>query len=762
MPETIGTAYIQIEPTTKGIQGSLSNVLEPEATKAGTSAGNKLSSALGGAMKVGVASIAAATAAVGAFGKASVEAGMQFDSSMSQVAATMGFSTEELNTAGSEAQKTFQQLSSFAQEMGAKTAFSASEAADALNYMALAAYDADTSMATLPSVLNLAAAGGIDLASASDMVTDALSAFGKDSSYATTMVDQMAKTASKSNTSVSQLGEAFLTIGGTAKDLKGGTAELSMMLGKLADSGIKGAEAGTHLRNIMLAMNPTTDKAKAAWEDLQMSAYDTDGALKPLNTTFVKLNEKLSTMTDQERTDILTKMFNKTDLSSVNALLSVTMEQYSELGIAIAKSKDAASAMADTQLDNLAGDITLLQSAFEGVKIQVSNSLTPALRDFVQITSEGFGEIAASLQNGDISGAFDAMGDTLSNLVNKVVEVLPEMTDAGIKLLESLIDGLISNLPQIVDSAVKIVMSLADAILNNLPKIVEAALKIIVQLAQGLIKALPELIPKVVEVVLTITETLIDNVDLIIDGAIALIIGLAEGLINALPLLIEKTPEIVAKLCDALIRNAPKLLQASIKLILTLQEGIMDSIPKLLEAVPKIIQSLKDYFIDGAKAMISVGEDLVDGIKQGIKNQWERLKDWLGSLCGGLVDTVKNALRIGSPSKVFRDEVGQWIPEGIAVGIDANADSVTDAIDGLTSDAVISANAISKNATFTPSYGTETSTDSINFEEIVENIGSRIESALQSVGIYMDGRAVGNLVAVPVNEALGRINVRRE
>ena len=138
------------------------------------------------------------------------------------------------------------ELRDFAQEMGSTTAFSATEAADALNYMALAGYDAETSMTMLPNVLNLAAAGGMELATASDMVTDSQTALGLSLEETSTLVDQMALASSKTNTSVSQLGEAILSIGGTAKNLSGGTTELNQVLGLLADNGIKGAEAGTH------------------------------------------------------------------------------------------------------------------------------------------------------------------------------------------------------------------------------------------------------------------------------------------------------------------------------------------------------------------------------------------------------------------------------------------------------------------------------------------------------------------------------------
>lgn len=133
---------------------------------------------------------------------------------------------------------------------------------------------------TLPTVLNLAAAGGLDLASASDMVTDAMSALGMETSEADTMVDQMAKTASSTNTSVGQLGEGILTIGATAKSVKGGTAELNTALGILANNGIKGAEGGTHLRNVILSLQNPTDGARKTMESLGVSVYDSEGNMR--------------------------------------------------------------------------------------------------------------------------------------------------------------------------------------------------------------------------------------------------------------------------------------------------------------------------------------------------------------------------------------------------------------------------------------------------------------------------------------------------
>ena len=188
-----------------------------------------------------------------------VKTASDFDSAMSDVAATMGYTVEELNTDGSEAQQTLEKLSNFAKEMGKTTAFSASESAEALNYMALAGYSAEQSMNMLPTVLNLAAAGGIELAAASDMVTDAQSALGLTTEQTVAMVDQMATAAASGNTSVAQLGDAMLTIGATAANMTGGTAELTKALTVLADNSIKGSEGGTKLRNIMLSLQDAAE-----------------------------------------------------------------------------------------------------------------------------------------------------------------------------------------------------------------------------------------------------------------------------------------------------------------------------------------------------------------------------------------------------------------------------------------------------------------------------------------------------------------------
>ena len=268
----------------------------------------------------------------------------------------MGLTVEDIRNGSEE----FELLSQAAKDAGATTAFSASEAADALNYLALAGYDAATSADVLPSVLNLAAAGGLDLAYASDLATDAMAALGIEASSAnlTEFGDKMAKTASKANTSVGQLGEAILTVGGTAKSLAGGTTELNAALGVLANRGIKGAEGGTALRNVILALSAPTDKAADAMSALGLEVYDAAGNMRPLNEVFRDLDSALSGMTEGEKTKVLNEIFNKVDLKSAQALLAGCGEEFDNLAAAIDDSAGAMQNMADTQLDNLQGDIT--------------------------------------------------------------------------------------------------------------------------------------------------------------------------------------------------------------------------------------------------------------------------------------------------------------------------------------------------------------------------------------------------------------------
>lgn len=743
MADTIGTAYIQIEPSTKGISGAISGALDKEASSAGASAGGKLSSALGGALKAGVAAIGAATGAMAAFGAAAVKSGAEFDTSMSQVAATMGMSVADLNDSSSQAAQDFQKLRDFAQEMGATTAFSAKESADALNYMALAGYDVETSIRMLPNVLNLAAAGAMDLATASDMVTDAQTALGLSLDETDAMVDQMAVTASKSNTSVQQLGEAFLKIGANARNVKGGTQELSTVLGVLADNGIKGTEAGTHLRNIMLALTPKSEAAAKAMEELGMQAYDAEGNLRSLPDIFNDMSKAMEGMTQEQKTTTLAMIFNKTDLASINALLGTSAERYEELSTAIGDCAGAAGEMANVQLDNLQGDITLFKSALEGVKIAISDGITPTIRDFVQFGTDGISTLTESIREKGLMGAMEDAGKIVGELAVKIADQAPKMVDSAIKLLEAMGKAFMDNLDKLIDSAVKITESIAKGILDNLPTVIDAALRIIeglgrgliealptigpqvvevvtkicqtitehlndiieialqiiLALADGLSKALPDLIPTIVDTVIFITETLIDHVDELLEASLKIIMALGEGIVKSLPKLAEKLPQIITQVITTLTEHLPEIIKMGGELTVQIAVGLIKALPELIRAIPDIVMALIEGFVSFYENFKEVGADIVDGIWEGIKATWRDLIDSVCDMAGELVSRVQSFFDIGSPSKLMRDQIGKWIPEGIAVGIEASSDSVYDAMDDLSANTVLKADSFATDVT---------------------------------------------------------------
>ena len=372
-----------------------------------------VASRMGKATKVAGAVIAGG---LGVAAGAATKVGMDFEASMDQVAATMGI-------VGDTSDSNFKKLSDAAKQMGATTKYSASQSAEALNYLALAGYDTDKAISALPKVLNLAAAGGIDLAYASDLVTDSMSALGIETDQLEGFTDQMAKTSQKANTNVAQLGEAILTVGGTAKSLKGGTVELNTQLGILADNGIKGAEGGTALRNIILSLGSPTDKAAKLMKKLGLEVYDASGNMRGTNEIFKDLNKILGTMTEQERTKVLSELFNKVDLKSANALLANSGERFDELSKHIANSQGSAEEMAKTMSGNLKGAMDNFKSALEGLGIAAYEKFSEPLTNAVKFVTDGISWLVQALQSGNLDGILNNIGLALSVIVGYLAAI---------------------------------------------------------------------------------------------------------------------------------------------------------------------------------------------------------------------------------------------------------------------------------------------------------------------------------------------------
>ena len=772
-------------------------------------------SGIGTAAKVGAAAIGAVTTAVGAFSAASVKTGMDFDSAMSQVAATMGKTTDEIG-----------ELREFAQQMGSTTAFSATQAAEALNYMALAGYDSETSMKMLPNVLNLAAAGNMDLAAASDMVTDAQTALGLSLDDTETMVDQMAKTSSTTNTSVAQLGDALLTVGGNAKSVKGGTAELSAVLGAMADNGIKGSEAGTHLRNILLAMNPTTDAAAAAWEKLGVQAYNSNGELRNLEDIFTDLNKAMEGMSDQEKTDLISSMFNKTDLAAVNALLGTTGDRWDEINTAIKGAKGAAEDMADTQLDNLQGDITLMKSAFEGLQIAVSDGLTPTLRKLVQGASEGLSQITAKLteylQKDETQAKLQKIADAAEKLIGLILDNLDKIFDLGVTVITGIMDAigfLIDHIEE-VKTVLGVVAGAWAAIkalnvIRSITSVIGVVRKIVTAVGGigPVIAALANPVTLIVAAVAAAAVAIIMNWDKIKEAwgvAVEFFKGVWAGITEAFKNVgswisekfksawegvksaWSKTKDFFSKKWSD-IKDAMKNVGSWFKDKFTTAKensvkawnnagekfgAIRDGIKKKFENIgswfsttfsnakvsaynafvsigskfAEIRTSIINVFRDLPKNFVTIGKNLLTGLGNGIVEGAKGVIEKAKSVASSVVSGVMGIFGENSPSKVFH-KIGGYLMEGMANGIDSNLGMVEDAMDEM-GDVVYSeapATDFADTTTTTTSFGNDGSTFAVPRSS---------EPRQLTVVLELNRTVLGRMVYEMNNEEAQRVGVQ--
>ncbi|WP_048341134.1 phage tail tape measure protein [Clostridium haemolyticum] len=294
------------------------------------------------------------------FGKASAKTFMDFEQSMANVHATMGNLTD----------KDMQNLTNAAREAGRTTKYTAADAAEALNYEALAGWNVKQSTEALPSILNLAAAGNMQIQKSSDLVTDAMSALGLEFKDLNMFSDQMAKTSQKTNTNIEQLGEGILTVGAIAKQAKMSTAELDTELGILANSGLKGAEGGTALRNVLLNLTAPQDKVAQLFKEMGVHIA-THGKIRPLNSILVDLKGKLGNYTEAEQQAILATIGGKENVRALNILLKSSGKEYDNLKKKILDSTGASKQMADTQNSTVKGALLELQSAIQDVQIEL-------------------------------------------------------------------------------------------------------------------------------------------------------------------------------------------------------------------------------------------------------------------------------------------------------------------------------------------------------------------------------------------------------
>lgn len=313
------------------------------------------------------------TLPIAGIGTAAIKIGMDFEQSMSKVKAMSGATGEEMKL-----------LEKAARDAGATTSKSAKDAADALGYMALAGWDSTTSMEALMPVLRLSEAGNIDLAKASSLVTDSMSAMGLTTKDLPGYLDIVAQTARSSNTDIDQMAEAYLKVGGTLRGLGVPLNESALALGFLANSGIKGSEAGTALNAVMTNLTAPTGRAKQALEELSFSAFDSEGNFKGLENVLFDLKDKLSGMTEEQRNTYLAMIGGKEHVKDLNALLNGLDDSYDKLTTSLKDSNGALEDVAKTMQDNNKGSLTELSSALEELGLKIYDVLKPSIANIIE------------------------------------------------------------------------------------------------------------------------------------------------------------------------------------------------------------------------------------------------------------------------------------------------------------------------------------------------------------------------------------------
>lgn len=615
-----------------------------EAASQSSGFGDVLKDGLATAAGLAVDALKAAAEAAFDFAKASVEVGMDFDASMSQIAATMGITVEDLHADYHEASETAQKaqddmfmLREIAKEMGAQTAFSATEASEGLNILAMAGYDAEQSCEMIADVLDLASAGSLDLASSAKFVTGAMKGFAdetKDSQY---YADLIAKGATMAATDVNALGDALSGSAANAAALGQDAEGVTAALLRLADQGMTGSEAATGLSRAMADIYTATPAGAAALEELGVQAYDASGKERDFNDVVQDLNNSLANMSAEEANAYKNAIFTSNGLKVFNKMIVTSAEKTDAWSDALANASGSAAAQAEVMMDNLSGDMKKFGSAAEGLKIAVSDALSPALREFVQFGAEAVGDIAFQFENNGVAGAIEEFAKMIPQAIEKF---LPGIIRTTSNIVRQLVDAL----PEMLQAVGTAVPELISGARQIAPALVKAAKRMIKMLSEGLAKSLPEMIPAIVEIAFEIVDVLTDpdTLGLLVDAAIEITIALADGLINAMPEIIDRAPEIIENLCTALIDNLPKLLDAAWTLISKFAEYLLDgkNIDKIATAAFDIIVNLYDSIVGALWKVAEFCRKIVQKIADeiGLGDYWKMGADIIDEFMGGIVD----------------------------------------------------------------------------------------------------------------------------
>lgn len=434
-------------------------VIETDLDSSGIEKGLKsLGSITSKGLKAATTTIAGTATALAGVSTAAIKVGSDFEAQMSRVKAISGATGEE-----------FDQLRQQAIDLGADTAFSASQAARGMENLAAAGFETDEIMSAMPGMLDLAAASGEDLAASADIAASTLRGFGLEASEAGHVADVLAENANRTNSSVAETGEAMKYIAPLARAAGISMEETAAAIGIMANAGIQGSQAGTTLRGALSRLSKPTDIMQQAMDELGVSFYDSEGKMLSLAEQVGMLQSAMEGMTDEQKNNYLVTLYGQEALSGMLALINEGPDSLSSLTAAYEACDGSAKAAAETMQDNLKGAVEQLSGSAETLGIVFYDSVADSLKNAAQVATDSVNNITDAFNNGGLDAAISAAGDEFANLATEAASHAPEMVDVAVDFIQSFATGVVNNRGQLIDAAGEAAHAIASGLAELLP-----------------------------------------------------------------------------------------------------------------------------------------------------------------------------------------------------------------------------------------------------------------------------------------------------
>ena len=712
--------------------------------------------------------------------------GMNFESGMSKVQAISGASGEDLAA-----------LTDKAKEMGAKTKFSATESAEAMQYMAMAGWKTGDMLNGIEGIMNLAAASGEDLATTSDIVTDALTAFGLSAQDSTHFADVLAQASSNANTNVGMMGETFKYVAPVAGVMGYSAEDVATAIGLMANSGIKASQAGTSLRTILTRMAKPTKEVQTAMDQLGVSVIDSDGNMKSLHEIMDDLRSGFSGLSEAEKVNMAATLGETDGMSGLLAIVNASDRDYQKLTDSINNCSGAAESMAETMQDNLEGQLTILGSTAESLALEIYESVKGPLTDMTKLGIDAVSNLTEGFETGGVMGMIDAAGQMASafaeNLPSIIEQGLPlvegftenlrsnagKLVDGGIDLILKLAQGLMDGLPAMLQYVPQIIINIAGIINDNAPKLLMAGVQLIVVLGKGLIQAIPDLIAALPQIIQAIVSTLqafnwvnsgIYIITLLRNGIISMVGAIASAAVEILKAIVGAIQSLPQKLLE-IAKKAGEGISSGLKGMLGAIKGAATSILSgIVSALTSLPSKLLGLAKNGAQSIVkgftgqswgNIGKNIITGITAGITGSVGKLAEAAKNAAKKAFDAAKDFLGIHSPSKLMRDVIGKNMIAGFESGIVAETPNLEKTSAGSAQRAVESMQGIALQRSGTVVAGNQVP----SAPTPGGGQGSTVvvlEKGSITGDVTMDGEKVGTLVAPTVDTEIERARKESE